>query len=117
MLNRDPVDTCLVAICDSHPNPLANPDIAGVGIVSSYIIQAGTALLCALVLLILNYSIKRQSECKSPTSGSHIRGVSASQALISDQDVTSATANQIEADDGEEIRLRPKTHDQLPLDP
>lgn len=61
MLNRDTTETCIQAICASHPQPLANSDIAGIGIVSSYIMQIGIVLLSALTLVILQHWQKRDS--------------------------------------------------------
>ena len=54
MLSVDAVDSCIDQICASHPALQANPDIAGIGMISSYIIQLGTALLIALSLLLLS---------------------------------------------------------------
>ena len=44
-------NTCVQAICDSHPQPQANTDIAGIGMLAAYIIQVGLMILSALVLL------------------------------------------------------------------
>ena len=56
MLSADAVDACTDQICASHPALQANPDIAGIGMISSYIIQLGLALLIALSLLVLSIS-------------------------------------------------------------
>lgn len=53
MLRNDTVDSCIDQICAGHPAPQANQDIAGIGMIASYIVQIGIALLIALSLLFL----------------------------------------------------------------
>ena len=53
LLNMDTVDSCMDQICASHPALRANQDIAGIGMIASYIIQTGIALLIALSLFFL----------------------------------------------------------------
>ncbi|KAL8793595.1 MAG: hypothetical protein Q9195_003858 [Heterodermia aff. obscurata] len=53
LLRNDTVDSCIDQICASHPALRANQDIAGIGMIASYIIQTGIALLIALSLLLL----------------------------------------------------------------
>lgn len=53
MLNTDVVDMCVQSICASQPEPKANADIAGIGIIASYIIQTSMVLLSALILVVL----------------------------------------------------------------
>ena len=53
VLKVDSMDLCIKSICSSNPALQANPDIAGIGLISSYIIQTGIVLLIALSLLFL----------------------------------------------------------------
>ena len=53
VLSNGTVDSCIDQICASHPALQANQDIAGIGMIASYIIQTGIALLIALSLLFL----------------------------------------------------------------
>lgn len=55
LLDRGGLDECLGALCLS-PQPLANPDIAGVGVLVSFVLQLALALLAALTLLLLSRS-------------------------------------------------------------
>ena len=53
MLRNDTIGSCIDQICTSHPTLQANSDIAGIGMIASYIVQTGIALLIALALLFL----------------------------------------------------------------
>lgn len=59
MLNGGAMDSCILSICASHPAPVANTDFAGIGILTSYLLQVGIALLSALALSVLTLFIKR----------------------------------------------------------
>ena len=52
-LNVDSVSSCIKQICASNPVPQADPDIAGIGLITSYILQTGIVFLIALSLLLL----------------------------------------------------------------
>ena len=71
VLRNDTVESCIDQICASHPAPQANQDIAGIGMVSSYIIQTGIAILIALSLLFL--TIWPQIRTASTASNSQTR--------------------------------------------
>ena len=53
VLKTDAVTSCMDQICAGHPTLQANQDIAGIGMVASYIIQTSIAFSIALALLLL----------------------------------------------------------------
>ena len=62
ILRIDAVTSCMDQICASHPALQANQDIAGIGMVASYIIQTGIAFLIALALLLLAVRTKARND-------------------------------------------------------
>ncbi|KAF2795368.1 hypothetical protein K505DRAFT_324099 [Melanomma pulvis-pyrius CBS 109.77] len=103
MVNMDTMDICIQSICTSHPQPLTNTDIAGIGIVSSYIIQIGIALLSPLALIILKYLWKAGSRHASTSCGSPIREAAELQAGTKGKDVKAPIKHQYKAIHGQRI--------------
>ena len=66
MLNTDAIDSCVQSICAKHPGA-ANTDVAGIGVLTSYILQAGLTLLSALTLTILSWRLKKSDQTSSRT--------------------------------------------------
>ena len=62
VLKTDAVTSCIDQICAGHPTLQANQDIAGIGMVASYIIQTGIAFSIALALLLLAIRPKARNE-------------------------------------------------------
>ena len=50
MLNAAAMKRCHESICSAHPGQFINTDIAGIGVVSSYIMQVTIVLFCGLAL-------------------------------------------------------------------
>lgn len=102
MLNTDTMDTCINSICASHPQPLTNTDIAGIGIVSSYIIQVGITLLSALTLVVLVFLRKVGSRHIDTDRGSLTRGAAGSQTGIEGKDAKAPIKYQYKAEHHQE---------------
>ena len=62
VLKINAVTSCMNQICDGHPALQANQDIAGIGMVASYIIQTGIAFSIALALLCLAVRPKARND-------------------------------------------------------
>jgi hypothetical protein len=72
MLNIAAMDTCVQAICANHPQPLANSDIAGIGVLTSYLIQVGVTLLSGIILVILAWVFKSRNDKNITQGGNYI---------------------------------------------
>ncbi|KAH5070006.1 hypothetical protein HBI38_085530 [Parastagonospora nodorum] len=70
MLSAASLDTCLDHLCRPIPRISSNPDIAGIGVISSYYIQFGFVIAGLLSLILCSVALKRTSSPRSPQSDS-----------------------------------------------
>jgi hypothetical protein len=70
MLSAASLDTCLDDLCRPAPRISSNPDIAGIGVISSYSIQFGfvmTGLLSLILCAFVRHRIRLQTDAQSAT--------------------------------------------------
>lgn len=72
MLAAFAVDDCLTNICDNEPERSSNPDIAGIGAVSSYMIQFGISIVAFFSLAICVWMLGRVLKDPRPKPEAYI---------------------------------------------